>query len=203
MSDSGEFNPNARRAAQAASVSNRWWESGSAHPGVGRPGADPTPPLWQAPPPPPPPPPPPRANAIGLTPRAATETGILLTPRDRHHLELELEAARAEIDALHEMLEDLPEIFERKFRQRVQGLVEDQQRLLSDNQLLRDRLYALTPATPTAPALLAAAPPPSRAPGLRQSLREALRSLRRRSGAQPTPMATILNPPDDERTTAA
>ena len=67
---------------------------------------------------------------------------------------MELESSQAEVAALHEMLADLPEIFERKFRQRVQGLVEDQQRLLNENQILRDRLYALTPATPTAPQAL-------------------------------------------------
>lgn len=61
-------------------------------------------------------------------------------------LEQELSAAREESTALHEMLEDLPEIFERKFRQRLHGILEQQQLLLADNRLLRDQLYALQPA---------------------------------------------------------
>lgn len=63
-------------------------------------------------------------------------------------LEQELAAARDESEALHQMLEDLPEIFERKFRQRLQAVLEHQQHLLADNQALRDRLFALGPATP-------------------------------------------------------
>ena len=63
-------------------------------------------------------------------------------------LEQELAAARDESEALHQMLEDLPEIFERKFRQRLQAVLEHQQHLLADNQTLRDRLFALGPAAP-------------------------------------------------------
>jgi len=87
-----------------------------------------------------------------VTAAPATESAIVLA--DRQRLELELHSSQAEVAALHEMLEDLPEIFERKFRQRVQSLVDDQQRLLNENQILRDRLYALTPTTPTAPQAL-------------------------------------------------
>jgi hypothetical protein len=100
------------------------------------------------------------------------------------------------------LLEDLPEIFERKFHQRVQGLLEEQRRLLADNQILRDRLYALTPATPT--AILA--PVPSRGRRLRQSLREALESLLRQAGAELPAAASPppqLNPAADGRTRAA
>ncbi|MFZ0408700.1 MAG: hypothetical protein WAM11_11405 [Cyanobium sp.] len=63
-------------------------------------------------------------------------------------LELELAAARDEAAALHEMLEDLPEIFERKFQQRLQSILEQQQRLLADNQVLREQLYLLAPGDP-------------------------------------------------------
>lgn len=142
-----------------------------------------------APPPPPFPP----------VPAPAPPTAALAVRSTRElELERELEAARAEVQALHEMLEDLPEIFERKFRQRVQGLVGEQQRLLADNQLLRDRLYTLTPATPTArlgragsnsrgPGSLTALPGtaadgPERK-GLRRSLGDALRGLRSAASA--------------------
>jgi hypothetical protein len=178
MSDSGEDQASLRRQARAASVSNRWWEnegltSGPADRAVPPPAGS----LGPAPPPPPPPEP--------------------ASHREQARLRLELEAAHDEIAALHEMLEDLPEIFERKFRQRVQGLVEEQRRLLADNQLLRDRLYALTPVTPTAllapSASVPSRPLPSR-PSLRQAVRAALVSLR------PRPR---LSPGDDGRTKAA
>jgi hypothetical protein len=168
MSDSGEGK--ARRGAQAASVTNRWWENG--------PGA---------------PPPPPPLSAAPL-PAGAIEPAHALARRD-NTLELELEAARAEVAALHEMLEDLPEIFERKFRQRVQGLVEEQQRLLHDNQMLRERLYALTPATPTARIA-------SERVGLRRTVREVFGSLR--SGrVGPAQASSALSRRDGGRTTAA
>ena len=69
-----------------------------------------------------------------------------------------------EASALHEMLEDLPEIFERKFRQRLQGVMEQQQRLLADNQALRDRLYALQPAGSEAAGLGMRLLPPASGP---------------------------------------
>jgi hypothetical protein len=58
---------------------------------------------------------------------------------------MELAAARDELKALHEMLEDLPEIFERKFQQRLATVMEHQKHLLADNQALRERLYSLNP----------------------------------------------------------
>jgi hypothetical protein len=63
-------------------------------------------------------------------------------------LEMELAAARDEATALHEMLEDLPEIFERKFHQRLQSILEQQQHLLADNQALREQIYTLAPGAP-------------------------------------------------------
>lgn len=189
MSDSGEGK--ARRGAQAASVTNRWWENSAGAPPPPPPLASPS--LSRAPLPAVPAslnPAPPTSQK----PPAAIELAHPLAVRDRS-LELELEAARAEVAALHEMLEDLPEIFERKFRQRVQGLVEEQQRLLHDNQLLRERLYALTPATPTARIA------PQRV-GLRRTVREVLGSLRSgRSGPAQAP--TPISRRDGGRTTAA
>ncbi|MFM7266666.1 MAG: hypothetical protein ACKOZW_13960 [Cyanobium sp.] len=172
MSDSGEGQAQARRAAQAASVSRPWWEPGTVAPGP------------------------------------APEVSSALAVRSPRELELEreLEAARAEVQALHEMLEDLPEIFERKFRQRVQSLVGDQQRLLADNQMLRDRLYALTPAPPTVRRGSIAALPgrgasePERK-GLGHAVREALGGLRGPGAGRQSPPP--LTDRDDGRTTAA
>ena len=110
-------------------------------------------------------------------------------------LELELAAARDEATALHEMLEDLPEIFERKFHQRLQSILEQQQRLLSDNQALREQLYMLAPGAPaveTRPSrLLLPATQPSMPPLQRRSpLGETLRRVLRlgRPDTAPGPM---------------
>lgn len=99
-------------------------------------------------------------------------------------LELELAAAQDEATALHEMLEDLPEIFERKFHQRLQSILEQQQRLLSDNQALREQLYMLAPGAPAVetrpsrlllPATQPSLPPLQRRSPLGETLRRVLR----------------------------
>lgn len=81
-------------------------------------------------------------------PQAAGPSSLALTTAapDAQQLEMELAAARDELKALHEMLEDLPEIFERKFQQRLATVMEHQKHLLDDNQALRERLYSLNPA---------------------------------------------------------
>lgn len=53
----------------------------------------------------------------------------------------ELETAQAELHSLHQLLEEIPEIFERKFEQRLQPL-------LAENQALRQQLRQLKPADP-------------------------------------------------------
>jgi TolA-binding protein len=62
-------------------------------------------------------------------------------------LEMELEAAHGEVHALSEMLEELPSIFERKFQQRLQGVLVQQQLLIAENSSLRDRLFGLLPGS--------------------------------------------------------
>jgi len=79
-------------------------------------------------------------------PSGATSLAITTTGPDPQQLEMELAAARDELKALHEMLEDLPEIFERKFQQRLATVMEHQKHLLADNHALRERLYSLNPA---------------------------------------------------------
>jgi hypothetical protein len=73
-------------------------------------------------------------------PAPAASLALATTPPDAQQLEMELAAARDELKALHEMLEDLPEIFERKFQQRLATVMEHQKHLLADNQALRERL---------------------------------------------------------------
>lgn len=84
-------------------------------------------------------------------PPAATSLAITSTPPDPQQLELELAAAHDELKALHEMLEDLPEIFERKFQQRLATVMEHQKHLQADNQALRERLYNLSPGETDGP----------------------------------------------------
>ena len=61
--------------------------------------------------------------------------------RELRALERELATALAEITSLNELLEDIPEIFERKFQQRLQPL-------LAENQALRHQVLQLQ-ASPT------------------------------------------------------
>ncbi len=103
-------------------------------------------------------------------------------PRIRQ-LEQELAEARNQVgalqdesEALHQMLEDLPEIFERKFRQRLQAVLEQQQHLLADNQALRERLFALGPTAPIERPRLPPAKEERR--GLGRRLREVIRQDR-------------------------
>ena len=59
------------------------------------------------------------------------------------------------------LLEDLPGLFEDKFRQRLQPMLDQQQRLLSDNANLRRHLLQLQPGSDTGAQRLLL--PPARA----------------------------------------
>lgn len=54
-----------------------------------------------------------------------------------------LSETRARIAAMEALLDELPAIFEAKFRQRLQPLLEQQQQLLDDNAELRQQLLML------------------------------------------------------------
>ena len=56
--------------------------------------------------------------------------------RELRAVERELATAHAELTRLHELLEDIPEIFERKFQQRLQPL-------LAENHALRHQVLQL------------------------------------------------------------
>jgi hypothetical protein len=62
-------------------------------------------------------------------------------------LEQELSAARDELQAMQVLLEELPEIFERKFEARLRPVLEQQYQLLQDNARMRQQLQALQPAS--------------------------------------------------------
>jgi hypothetical protein len=97
---------------------------------------------------------PPAAAQAPQAAAGASSLALTTTGPEAQQLEMELAAARDELKALHEMLEDLPEIFERKFQQRLATVMEHQKHLLDDNQALRERLYSLNPAAADGP------PPP-------------------------------------------
>jgi len=58
----------------------------------------------------------------------------------------QLAEARLQIGALESLLEDLPEIFERKFSQRLQPVLERQEQLQADNRNLLLQIQRLAPA---------------------------------------------------------
>ena len=74
----------------------------------------------------------------------------------REMLEQELARTREELQAMQTLLEELPAVFEDKFRQRLQPLLEQQQRLLEDNANLRQQLQLM--------------PHPQHRPQMRQAL---------------------------------
>jgi hypothetical protein len=113
----------------------------------------------------------------------------LTRPSVTSDLDSELQAAREELHALHELLEELPAIFERKFQQRLKAALHDQRRLLGENQELRRSLAALLPGAsiPVAnpPPRLLLPPALERASSLGQTLRQVLRRGREDSSAEP------------------
>ncbi|MFM8975883.1 MAG: hypothetical protein ACKOFN_09340 [Vulcanococcus sp.] len=58
----------------------------------------------------------------------------------------QLAEARLQISELESLLQDLPEIFERKFVQRLQPVLERQEQLLADNRELQHQIRRLAPA---------------------------------------------------------
>ena len=85
-------------------------------------------------------------------------------------LERELARTQDELEAMQSLLEDLPALFETKFQQRLEPLLQQQQRLLEDNALLRQQLLQLQPSPE--PAKLRLLPPRQQD---RSQLREGLR----------------------------
>ena len=61
-------------------------------------------------------------------------------------LQQELSRTQQELEALRALLEELPQIFERKYSERLQPLLERQQQLLQDNRALQDQIQRLSPS---------------------------------------------------------
>jgi chromosome segregation ATPase len=103
----------------------------------------------------------------------ATKAQLLTCQQD-------LERTRRQLADLEELIRDLPQIFERKFHQRLQPLLDQQQLLAQDNYALREQARRLLPPAP---------PPPPPAPehelrsargSSQQDAFEPLRALRQR-----------------------
>lgn len=82
----------------------------------------------------------------------------------QQRLQQELDEARAELAAMHELLEEIPQIFERKFQQRLQPILED-------NANLRNQLQQLQGGPE--PGRQLQLPPARRTPKIRKALRHA------------------------------
>ena len=143
------------------------------------------------------------AAAEGLIPPAPSPPAIageMVERLQRERIQLE-----EDVMALHRLLEELPEIYEGKFRQRLQPLLEQRDWLLRENGWLRAVLQpAASEETTTGkarPRLLPALP--SR-PRLRQGL-QALLQLARPAGAARSTVrdGTPASPDDDGQPTAA
>ena len=88
----------------------------------------------------------------------------------QNQLEQELAKTREELLAMQALLEDLPGLFEDKFQQRLQPMLDQQQRLLSENANLSQHLLQLQPGSDTSTQrLLLPQQKPAR-PRLRQPL---------------------------------
>ena len=80
-------------------------------------------------------------------------------------MQRELAANRRKISELEELINEVPAIYERKFDQKLQPLVEDVRLLSERNQVLREQLrHALSPAAADAAAPAAPPAPPAAAP---------------------------------------
>lgn len=74
----------------------------------------------------------------------ATKAQLLTCQQD-------LDRARRQLADLEELIRDLPQIFERKFHQRLQPLLDQQQLLAQDNYALREQARRLLPPAPPPP----------------------------------------------------
>jgi hypothetical protein len=89
-------------------------------------------------------------------------------------LQQQLDAIREQLDAHRGLLESLPEIFERRFEQRLKPMLGHRERLLAENTLLRQQLLQAPAPDAEAPALAPVEAAPPAREGLGGALRHAL-----------------------------
>lgn len=101
-------------------------------------------------------------------------------------LERDLSRLRAELAEYQGLIDELPQIYEEKFRGQVQELVQDIRRLMDERQALQEQVsHALSPADAPAPALAPGAsveppPPPPAKPSQSRWRRPSLEPVRQR-----------------------
>ena len=83
--------------------------------------------------------------------------------RELEAIQRQLADTRQHIDELEALIGELPEIYERKFEQQLQPLLEQERLLRQQNVLLRDQLHRALPGA-ASPLLLAPGQPPGRWP---------------------------------------
>jgi hypothetical protein len=99
-------------------------------------------------------PPAPVPEQLEVRLRAALRESRLELDATRAHLhtcQQDLKQARLQLVDLEELIRDLPQIFERKFHQRLQPLLDQQQLLAQDNHALREQARRLLPPAPPPP----------------------------------------------------
>ncbi len=84
------------------------------------------------------------ASPEAAQPEASPNNGQLLVALAT--AERQLAEAKNQIAQLESLMEELPAIFERKFKQRLQPVLERQELLLSDNRDLQQQIRRLAPA---------------------------------------------------------
>lgn len=147
----------------------------------------------------------PHQAPVPATAAASSPDPIDVQQQRIQQLEKELEAAQDEVQALSEMLDELPTIFERKFQQRLQGVLDQQRLLMAENSSLRDRLFGLLPGASTDQAASRQLLLPPVAPRPRTRLGDRLRRAlgwrsRQESQVQGRPAGQEdLSRPDDGR----
>ena len=84
-------------------------------------------------------------SSAGAQDARVSAAAVPPTPASAARLELERDQAASKLEELEELLENLPDIFERKFSQRLAPVLERQKLLIEENEHLRSQVERLMP----------------------------------------------------------
>jgi hypothetical protein len=87
---------------------------------------------------------------------------LALTEQQLRDAQQRLGESQRQLLEMEQLLRELPEIFERKFQQRLEPLRQQQERLLADNHDLRQQLHRLSAGDAGPQAGVRQLPPPRR-----------------------------------------
>ena len=85
---------------------------------------------------------------------------LALTEQQLRDTQQRLGESQRQLLEMEQLLRELPEIFERKFQQRLEPLRQQQERLLADNRDLRQQLHQLSAGDASPHAGVRQLPPP-------------------------------------------